>query len=65
MKAAKYRLIALDTDTLPSIVLTEDQSFKVGDSLEINDFKGKWKVVEKEIIEVSDNIYFHTLKRLN
>lgn len=65
MKAAKYRLIALDTDTLPSIVLTEDQSFEVGDSLEINDFKGKWKVVEKEIIEVSDNIYFHILKRLN
>ena len=64
MKVARYRLISVDNSMLPSIVLSEDTSFEIGDTLEINDFKGTWKVIEKEIVEVSSKIYFHTLKRL-
>ena len=64
MKVAKYRLLAVDTNTLPSIVLSEDMSFEIGDKLEINDFKGEWIVEEKEITEASSKIYLHKLKRL-
>ena len=64
MIAAKYKLKAVDTNTLPSIVLSENISFEIGDKLEIKDFKGSWIVTEKEPIEISSKIYLHELKRL-